>query len=443
MIVIFVFFMLSRTQSKPVSVVDATSIPNSWIVIENPVTELVFLEKVPYPLENCNGSAPITTNQERSRTTTTAIELTVSGNVETDVMLAVQARIETTFNISEGETKSVKQNIQMSVGPGNRVTYELTWNESWLTGNVIINELDLTLPYRVRTGLQLIVESGAPERCPTSIVAAQDTTVPLPTPTITTEPVAGETSTDTWTPVVRNYLDVPVVSVPAGCFMMGSQEGPEVERPVHEVCVDAFWLSQTEITNKQYRACVEAGQCSPPHDSEFYDTPAYADHPVVNIDWYQANAYALWIGGSLPSEAQWEYAARGRANRIYPWGNTFDATKLNFCDVQCKSDNRDPTYSDGYATTAPVGTFPGGASWVGALDMAGNVWEWVADWQGAYPASQQTNPIGPPGGDYRIFRGGAWGHRADSMRTSFRGWYAPDLYNIDLGFRIALRTLPG
>jgi hypothetical protein len=209
---------------------------------------------------------------------------------------------------------------------------------------------------------------------------------PLPPlgPTVTANRFAAGQRNGNWRPIVREFRGLPVVYVPAGCFMKGSERGHEPEHPVHEVCVDAFWMSQTEITNTQYGDCVKAGQCLLPQDPEFYYSEVSADHPVVNVDWYQSNTYAAWLGGSLLGEAQWEYAARGPEGWTYPWGNEFDGTRLNFCDVNCESSGRDPIYNDGYTTTAPVGTYRTGALWVGALDMAGNVWEWVADWEGKY-----------------------------------------------------------
>ncbi|MBN1200345.1 MAG: SUMF1/EgtB/PvdO family nonheme iron enzyme [Anaerolineae bacterium] len=251
---------------------------------------------------------------------------------------------------------------------------------------------------------------------------------------IPTTPIpAGSDNTD-WTPVIE-INGLPMVYVPAGCFMMGSDEGDEDERPVHEVCLSEFWIGQTEVTNAQYKACVDDGACTPPRDRTYYDDPAYAEHPVVYVDWEQAGAFVAWAGGSLPTEAQWEYAARGPESGTwtypYPWGNDWPT---------CERAN----LSDCEGGTAPVGPHQrtAGASWVGALDMAGNVWEWVADWYEAdYYATLDAgslNPAGPASGSSRVLRGGAFYSSAIDLLAAVRLDYYPDYkYDDYVGFRCA------
>jgi len=201
----------------------------------------------------------------------------------------------------------------------------------------------------------------------------------LQTPTVT------PTSSPTQTPVISTatpptLTPLPtMVYVPAGEFIMGSDEGDSDEQPVHTVYLDAFYIDKYEVTNAQYRRCVEAGAYSLPHSTDRYTDPNYAEYPVVYVDWYQAEAYCRWAGKRLPTEAEWEKAARGTEGRIWPWGNAFDGSKVNSCDKNCPYDYNDASVDDGYADTAPVGSYPAGASPCGALDMAGNVWEWVAD----------------------------------------------------------------
>jgi serine/threonine-protein kinase len=204
-----------------------------------------------------------------------------------------------------------------------------------------------------------------------------------------------------------------MVYVPAGEFEMGSTEGNADEQPVHTVALDAFWLDQTEVTNAQYQTCVTAGACDP---SSYADESNFnaADQPVVGVSWFDVVDYCTWVGGRLPTEAEWEYAARGPEGFVYPWGDSWQPGLANCDEDDCE---------DGFEYTAPVGSFYQGASWVGALDMVGNVWEWVADWYDAdyYARSPRENPTGPEDGAYRVLRGGSWGNSVDASRCGFRG----------------------
>ncbi len=211
---------------------------------------------------------------------------------------------------------------------------------------------------------------------------------------------------------------------------MGSSkaEDPEAldeEIPQHIVYLDAYWIDQTEVTNAQYARCVASGSCSRPNEltslthSSYYDDLQYANYPVIFVSWSQATAYCTWAGRRLPTEAMWEKAGRGPDGLIYPWGNTFDGTKANYCDINCINGWKDDRYDDGYIDTSPVGDYPAGASIYGAFDMAGNVYEWVADWFEPYRRIRQENPTGPLSGSEHIIRGGSWGD--DSCPHSRRG----------------------
>jgi formylglycine-generating enzyme required for sulfatase activity len=195
---------------------------------------------------------------------------------------------------------------------------------------------------------------------------------------------------------------------------------------VHTVYLDAFYIDRTEVTNAQYRACVEAGACSQPHDTGWYNDPNRAEHPVVYVDWNQANAYCRWAGKRLPTEAEWEKAARGTDGRTYPWGNS---------DPDCNKAN----YGDCVGDKTAVGSYPAGASPYGALGMAGNVCEWVADWYdlGYYSQSPTRNPPGPDSGEERGLRGGSWVFLPGLCRNAVRGWAAPDDQHDVVGFRCA------
>jgi eukaryotic-like serine/threonine-protein kinase len=241
-----------------------------------------------------------------------------------------------------------------------------------------------------------------------------------------------------------------MVSVPAGDFTMGTAAGGgnDDERPVHKVTLDGFWIDRTEVTNAQYRAFVGATGHRAPTTCDWgdptYDDGAKADHPVVCVSWDDAKAYCEWAGARLPTEAEWEKAARGTDGRYYPWGSSWDGSRVNTCDTNCESSHKNTGDDDGYAGTAPVGSYPTGASPYGALEMAGNVWEWVSDWYafGYYGRSPQSNPQGPNSGQYRVLRGGSWYGFSSNARTGFRAWSEPDKRDVVMGFRCVVSSTP-
>jgi len=263
------------------------------------------------------------------------------------------------------------------------------------------------------------------------------TTAPTEEPMPTIEPALAPGA-----PQTRPADSMVMVYVPGGTFQMGSSEGDsgahDDEFPQHTVTLDDFWIDQTEVTNAQYVLCVADGGCD---ESAYADNDNYNgdDHPVVGVSWHDADAYCKWAGGRLPTEAEWEYTARGEEGYIYPWGGEFDCSRGNFDDETELDSYVVPGGEgcDGYVRTAPVGSFPTGKSWCDALDMAGNVYEWTADWYGDYPSGAQTNPAGPAAGDYKVLRGGGWSRNWGSVRAAYRHYNPPSIrYNL-LGFRCA------
>ncbi len=240
-----------------------------------------------------------------------------------------------------------------------------------------------------------------------------------------------------------------MVYVPEGSFEMGTSTGYDDEKPVHDVFIDAFFIDKYEVSNAQYAICVKSGKCNAPIDVSsstrviYYGKPGYADYPVINVNWFEAKNYCDWAGGRLPTEAEWEKAARGTDGRTYPWGEEIDGSKANFCDTNCELEHKDIFVNDGYADTAPVGSYPQGASPYGALDMAGNVWEWVSDWfqEDYYSNSPVSNPSGPTSGDNKVLRGGRWGSKMEYLRAAFRkDDVKPSSLDNSIGFRCVVPT---
>lgn len=221
-------------------------------------------------------------------------------------------------------------------------------------------------------------------------------------------------------------LALDFLHLPAGEFLMGSEDDDDT-RPPHRVRLEAFSLSRTEVTREQYAKFMAATKHpEPPH----FNAPRFnkPTQPVIGVSWEDAVAFSKWAGGRLPTEAEWEYAARGSDGRTYPWGNQEpDRARAHF-------------HQDiGFGGTIVVGSFPEGASPIGLLDLAGNVFEWCADWYAAdyYATSPPANPRGPATGTQRVIRGGAWISLPDALRASARAKYPPASRSILVGFRVA------
>jgi serine/threonine-protein kinase len=227
-----------------------------------------------------------------------------------------------------------------------------------------------------------------------------------------------------------------MVYVPAGEFRMGSDEGFSDEVPVHAVYLDAYWIDQTEVTNGMYAQCAAEGGCEIPDykasntRDEYYGNPLYENYPVISQTWHESQAYCEWAGRRLPTEAEWEKAARGTDERTYPWGEGINCNLAHYRDC-------------GVSDTTRVGSYPGSASPYGAMDMAGNVKEWVSDKYGRGYYRREAagwNPTGPLIGQSLVARGGSWFDRDIYLRSAMRWeWeHGPEWTNKTHGIRCAL-----
>jgi len=239
---------------------------------------------------------------------------------------------------------------------------------------------------------------------------------------------------------ITDEKGVEMILIPEGVFVMGSDDAIfDHEKPAHQVNLDAYYFDKFEVTNSLYKACVDEGVCDKPVNPGVYSDPNFAQYPVTFVKWQMAVDFCEWRGARLPTEAEWEKAARGTDKRSYPWGNEFVDSNANFCDGKCILAAADKSTDDGYEEAAPVGSYLDGGSPYGVYDMAGNVWEWVADWMDEeyYASSPDSNPQGPTNGKFRVMRGGSWHDPQTILYTYTRGANHP-IFNLkELGFRCA------
>lgn len=281
---------------------------------------------------------------------------------------------------------------------------------------------------------QFLAPPTVATRAPTSVLTEEMQVEPTDIPVTPTSLPNSE--------IVDDY-GVPMVLVPEGEFTMGSENGDSDEIPVHQVYLDAFYIDTYEVTNTLYDACVEAGVCAPPRDESsnlhesYYGNPQFDNYPVIYVDTFQAQAYCKWRDASLPTEAQWEKAARGTDARTYPWGEEISCTQTNYY-----YDRDENKYCVG--DTTEVGSYESGKSPYGVYDMAGNVSEWVADWydEDYYTSSPFNNPLGPPntGQLSSVIRSGSWSSIDYGIRSASR--YNRSLVTNEIGFRCAKNATP-
>jgi len=279
------------------------------------------------------------------------------------------------------------------------------------------------------------VATSPPISTPTEFVPTlteiPQTATPEPTWTAIPPSNTPEPTTTSQPTVLPNEIEdlkgVPMVLVPAGEFVMGADDDQAAAMPAHTVYLDAYYIDVYEVSQNRYRECLEAGVCDT-ENGKHLNTPVWDEHPMMDINWYDAQEYCEWRGGSLPTEAQWEKAARGTDQRRYPWGNE---------PVTCEL----ARYGECGWMTAPVGSHPAGVSPYGVHDMAGNAWEFVYDWydQDYYKVSPTENPTGPDRDTgWKSERGGAWFYEASLMSSIWRNHAKPTWHFDYVGFRCVI-----
>lgn len=230
----------------------------------------------------------------------------------------------------------------------------------------------------------------------------------------------------------------PLLSIPEGYFLMGANgtDALEDEKPQHRLWLDRYEIDAYEVTTAQYTAFLAQEKSSPPWQWQAVDPAQHHDRPVIGVSWFDAEAYCRWLGARLPTEAEWEKAARGSDGRLFPWGNQPPTDGVANFGLGARF-----SYSQ---VLAPVQGYPSGRSPYGVFQMAGNVGEWVADWYGAgyYETSPSKNPAGPEQGTFRVVRGGSWSDLPKYLLTYARSKLPPDTRNSYTGFRCARTVSP-
>lgn len=278
------------------------------------------------------------------------------------------------------------------------------------------------------------ISSPLPALTSVPVLPTETPTSQPPSDTPTSPPVDTVTSTALPDEIV-DEMGIPMRLVQAGEFKMGSNGNEPDEEPSHTVYLDSFYMDKYEVTNVSYSACVSAGTCVLPkqtnsfRNANYFGNAQFDNYPVIYVDWFMAKTYCEWRQARLPTEAEWEKAARGPNSTTYPWGEGIDCTRENYGG--CGRD------------TNVVGSYESGKSFYGLYDMAGNVWEWVADWYSAdyYKNSPAANPLGPSAGTQRVMRGGSWADLGSSSRSANRHSNDPLSYGNSVGFR-CVRDVP-
>lgn len=295
-----------------------------------------------------------------------------------------------------------------------------------------------------------VADTSTPTVPPPTAVPVEPTVQPSPTeapPQPTAKPTSGSTRISEKDKMVEIFID-------AGEFIMGSNENdakvstqgnrafPEI--PQHKVTLPSYWMDKFEVSNAQYAICVKDGACKAPNYTrsytreKYYGNPEFDNYPVLYVSWYMSREYCAWAGRRLPTEAEWEKAARGTDGRRYPWGNEpITGERANFCDKNCPKEHAFPDIDDGYPDTAPVDAYPTGASPYGVMNMSGNVWEWTITKIRPYPYDPNDGRESSEQTDERVWRGGPWSNGMWWIRSTIRYHSVPTYWYGNLGFRCA------
>lgn len=402
-------------------------------------------------------------NNEASLTPPRQLNQEISPAVEGTILKAMALEPEFRFQ-SLAELQRQLLNLKFRLGeaseepveslPAARSRFGIIWLGAGLLLGIIITALFFTL-FSSRgkppvftptfTAIVAVEEPGDPPPAPTDTPvpptvepAASPTTVPAAasSPETAPSPTPAPTLSPTPVTILNDPLTgAPLILVPAGSFTMGGPGISADAQPAHTVTLSEFYIDKYEVTNANYAACVAVGACQPPANAasytrdNYYDNPEYEDYPVVQVSWEQASAYCAWRGGRLPTEAEWEKAARGSDTRLYPWGEAEPTCEV----VNYWSTTEGACVGD----TTAVGSYPAGASPYEVLDLSGNVWEWVFDWYEAtyYVNSPAENPRGPETGVNKVLRGGSWVSNEANIQAAFRNNLEPTSTSSNIGFR--------
>ena len=426
-------------------------------------------------INNCGANAETRYTVEKSETIAHTLEVGQEVGLSADGMAApggvgvnLGASVATHYGYQYGTEQSIARSVDVGAKEGTCIEHEIVLLERWEVGEAVVTvgNGNHKIPYRFRTDFRVRKGDSQELGCPCS-QKLPPTRTPKPTETRIppTETPIPPTSTPILTPTPQRIADSPtalptrspqsfadMILIPAGEFTMGSTQAQvdaafeqckksygdgckkewfEREMPQHTVNLGEYFIDKYETTNAQYAECVKAGKCTAPHKTKsysranYYGNAEFANYPVIYIDWTQAKSYCEFAGKRLPTEAEWEKAARGTDGRTYPWGNEApNDTLLN--------------YNRKVGDTTEVGSYPSGASSYGVMDLSGNVWEWVSSDYKAYPYIANDGREGLLSNNNKVFRGGSWDYNVSLTRAAYRNFF-DSTTNGDyfLGFRCA------